>query len=115
MDHIDATRQPGHDRHLRRQLADNVAIAARQPRRKNTKARLDAELLHEWFAGVARHAAGIRPAAAAPGLRPDRDAGAAFRPAAPPRSAGRAAPPPLPGSAPSPLPHPALPPPSALP
>ena len=43
--------------------------------------------------------AAITPAAAAPGRRPDRDAGAACRRAARPRCAGRSAPAPIHGSA----------------
>src|SRR6202022_205474 len=100
-----ATTSPGRDNegggdvHLGRQLATDPAIGVRRALDKNTKARLDAELLRKRFAGIASHRCRcLTPAAAAPTLDPGRDAGAACRPAAPPRCAAWSAPAPTRGS-----------------
>src|SRR5262249_3623526 len=66
------------------QRADDIAVGPGCIVCKNAKARLDAELLRKWFAGIAGHMP-VRPAAAAPGRDPDRAVAAAcrrYRPAA---------------------------------
>jgi hypothetical protein len=50
MHHVERRPQAGDDRHVGGQLADDIAIGAPQAWRKNAKARLDAELLHNRFA-----------------------------------------------------------------
>lgn len=97
---LGADNKAADDRHVGGQLADDIVIGDPQACRKNAKARPDAGLLHNSFAGIAGQVeASVKPAAAAPGRRPDRDAGAACRPAAPPRCAARSAPTPTRGSA----------------
>jgi hypothetical protein len=45
MHQVERRLQPGRNRHIGRQLADDVAVSGRRTGRKNAKARLDAELL----------------------------------------------------------------------
>jgi hypothetical protein len=51
MHHVERRFQPGRNGRTGRQLADDVVISRRGAFDKNTKARLDAELLYNGFAG----------------------------------------------------------------
>src|SRR5664280_413708 len=96
MHHVERRLEPLCDRHVGRQFTDNIAIGRRRALDKNAKARLDAELLYKRLAGTTRHRRRrLTPAAAAPARH--RGAGAACRPAAPPRCAEWTAPEPTRG------------------
>ena len=55
MHHIERCLDPLRDRHIGRQWTYDIAIGRRRALDKNAKARLDAELLDERFAGMAGH------------------------------------------------------------
>src|SRR5271167_1062408 len=100
MHHVEGRLWFGLHQRARWQWTHDLVVGGRRVIDKNTKARLDAELLYNCFAGIAGHGRErLRPAAAAPVRHPDRDADAACRPAALRKRAASSAPAPTRGSA----------------